>query len=132
MIDGGLRRIFREKFPDWQWTAIESGAVSPGTPDVEYCAPDGISGWIEYKKSDHWKVYFQRGQVPWVHKRARLGGRVFIAIRRKQDELFLISGDRVLDIEEQGLRGFEPVCKNGIRNWNWKIVESILLGKENC
>ncbi len=81
MTDGGLRRIFRDKFPEWQWTSIETGAVSPGTPDAEYCAPNGVSGWIEYKKADHWKVTFQPLQIPWIHKRARLGGKVFIAVR---------------------------------------------------
>lgn len=130
MTDGGLRRIFRDKFPEWQWTSIETGAVSPGTPDAEYCAPNGISGWVEYKKADHWKVYFQRGQVPWIHRRARLGGRVFVIIRRAQDQLYVVSGDKVLDLEENGLRGFEPIPGEGIRKWDWKVVENILLSKE--
>ena len=129
MSDGDLRRIFREKFPEWHWTSIETGAVSPGTPDAEFCNPQGTSGWIEYKKADHWKVYFQPLQIPWIHKRARMNGRVFVAVRRAKDSLYVIPGSRVLELEENGLKEFEPISGKGIRKWDWAEVERILIGK---
>jgi hypothetical protein len=128
-IDGGLRQIFRTKFRDYQWTSIETGAVSPGTPDAEYCAPGGLSGWVEFKKTSGWKVEFRPLQVPWIHRRARLGGRVFIAVRRKKDELYLISGADVLELEEKGVKNFVPIAGVGSRNWDWNEVEQILLGR---
>jgi hypothetical protein len=30
--DGGLRRLFREKFPEAQWTSIESPLTASGIP----------------------------------------------------------------------------------------------------
>ena len=127
--DGGLRQIFRTKFRDYQWTSIETGAVSPGTPDAEYCAPGGITGWVEFKQCSGWKVKFQPLQVPWIHRRARLGGRVFIAVRRKKDELYLISGADVLELDEKGVKNFVPITGVGSRNWDWNEVEQILLGR---
>jgi hypothetical protein len=128
--DGGLRPIFRKKFQDWHWTSIETGLVSPGTPDAEFCAPGGISGWIEFKQTSGWAIKFQPLQIPWIHRRARLGGRVFIAVRRKKDELFVIEGSRILELEEYGLKKFSPIEGIGARNWNWDEVESRLLSKE--
>ena len=127
MSDGDLRRIFRERFRDWQWTSIETGAVSPGTPDAEFCSPTGVSGWIEYKKADHWQVKFQPFQVPWIDRRARLNGRVFVAVRRAKDSLYIIPGSRVLELEDAGLREFTPIQGKGIRKWDWSEVERILL-----
>ena len=101
--------------------------VSPGTPDAEFCAPGGISGWVEFKQTSGWAVKFQPLQIPWIHRRARLGGRVFIAVRRKKDELYVIKGENILDLEEKGLRGFAPIEGIGARNWNFSEVSDILL-----
>lgn len=127
-VDGGLRQIFRGKFRDWQWTSIETGAVSPGTPDAEFCAPGGTSGWVEFKQITGWKVTFQPLQVPWIHRRYRLGGRVFVAIRRKKDELYVIPGEHILELEDKGVKNFTPISGVGSRKWDWAEVEDILLG----
>lgn len=124
--DGGLRQLFRSRFRDWHWTSIETGAVSPGTPDAEFCAPGGISGWVEFKKIDGWKITFQPLQVPWIHRRYRLGGRVFVAVRRKRDELYVIPGEHILELEERGVKNFVPITGVGARNWDWCEVEQIL------
>lgn len=126
--DGGLRTLFRTHFRDWQWTSIETGAVSPGTPDAEFCAPSGCAGWVEYKQTSGWKVTFQPLQVPWVHRRWRLGGRVFVAVRRKKDYLYVIPGEKILELEERGVRDFVPIQGVGARNWDWAEVERILTG----
>lgn len=124
--DGGLRQLFRSKFRDWQWTSIETGAVSPGTPDAEFCTPDGISGWVECKKTSGWKIKFQPLQVPWIHRRHRLGGRVFVAVRRKTDELYVVPGEFILELAETGVKNFSPISGVGARNWDWSEVEKIL------
>lgn len=125
--DGGLRQLFRRKFQEWHWTSIETGAVSPGTPDAEFCAPGGISGWCEFKQTSGWKVTFQPLQPAWIHRRARLGGRVFIVVRRKKDFLYVIPGDKVLDLEENGLKNYAPIEGVGARNWDFNEVCEILL-----
>jgi hypothetical protein len=126
-LDGGLRQKFRSKIPEWQWTSVETGAVSPGLPDAEFCAPGGVSGWVEFKQTAGWKVTFQPLQIPWIHRRARLGGRVFVAIRRKKDELYIVPGSQILELEEHGVKGLTPVEGSGSRNWNWEEVKQILL-----
>lgn len=125
--DGGLRTLFRTHFRDWQWTSIETGAVSPGTPDAEFCAPGGMSGWVEFKQTSGWKVTFQPLQVPWIHRRWRLGGRVFVAVRRKKDQLYVISGEHILELEERGVKDFVPISGAGARNWDWAEVEQTLI-----
>lgn len=125
-IDGGLHALFKSHFKDWQWTRVESGSVSPGTPDVEFAAPGGLSGWIEYKQTSGWKVKFQPLQVPWIHRRARLGGRVFVAVRRKKDYLYLIPGQHVLELEDKGVKDFVPIAGIGARNWDWSEIEDTL------
>ena len=127
MIDGGLRKLFKRKFSDWQWTAIETGEVSPGTPDAEYCAPGGITGWCEFKVAKYWKVTFQPLQPAWINRRARLGGRVFIVVKRAEKELYIIPGEDVLKLEESGLKEFSPVSEGEPKNWDWERVKTLLL-----
>jgi hypothetical protein len=55
---------------------------------------------------------------------------VFIAVRRKKDELFVIEGSKILELEEFGLKKFSPIEGIGARNWNWDEVESRLLSKD--
>lgn len=130
--DGGLRRIFRERFPLWHWTAIETGCVSPGAPDVEFCAPGGVSGWVEFKRVNGFKITFEPLQPGWIFKRARLGGRVFVAVRRKVDELHIIPGTEIVALTETGLKGRQPLTAGGLRSWDWKKVEQTLLGDYPC
>ncbi|MDE2106255.1 MAG: hypothetical protein KGL39_54045 [Patescibacteria group bacterium] len=125
--DGGLRQKFREHFPLWQWTTVETGIVSPGTPDAEFCAPGGTSGWVEFKKTDGWKITFEPLQPAWIHKRARLGGRVFVAVVRKKTELFVLHGVEIARLVEEGVKGRQPINRIG-RSWDWAEVEKILRG----
>jgi hypothetical protein len=132
MKDGDLRAIFREKFKTWQWSSVETGIVSPGIPDAEFCAPGGVSGWVEFKKTEGWKINFEPLQPSWIHKRVRLGGRVFVAVRRKVDELYVIPGTEILSLVDVGLKGRSPLCAGGRRKWDFKLVEQILLGDMGC
>jgi len=85
--DGGLRVEFRHRMPTWQWTSIESPLTAPGAPDSEYCAPGGGQGWIEFKATHAWAVKFRPLQPGWISRRARLGGSVFVAVRRVREAL---------------------------------------------
>ncbi len=84
----------------WQWVRgqlVEAGAdftrvenlLEVGTPDVTYCLPGGVEGWLELKHVHKWparegtrvRVKFEPGQVPWLLDRAARGGRVRLLVR---------------------------------------------------
>lgn len=138
--DGGLRAMLRPRMPTAQWSTIETGAVAGGVPDNEYCFAGGIQGWLELKQTHGWQVKFKPGQVAWIHRRYRLGGRVWIAVRRvveagprrgkKVDELWLVPGRHVEVVSVFGLPGV-PVdavhrWSGGPDNWRWEQVEELL------
>jgi hypothetical protein len=126
--DGQLRQIFRKHLPEAHWQAIETWSTGQGVPDVEYCFPGGACGWIENKATQGWKVDVRPHQVAWIERRIRSGGRVFVAIRRKGDELWLFPGDEVRRISEEGIKALQPIllCCSGPAHWNWGKVREIL------
>src|SRR4051812_1390886 len=106
MIDGGLRKLFREHVPG-DWTSIESGSTSGGIPDSNFCIPVArrgylaVEGWIEFKQTKGHAVTLAPAQVGWISRRVRNGGRVWIAVRQQapagprreaRDALWLIPG----------------------------------------
>ena len=136
MRDGGLRTEFRNRFFGWQWTSIET-FTQPGVPDSEYCSPDGDQGWIEFKRTVGWAVTFEPFQPAWIDRRARYGGRVWIAVRRVpsakrwagMNQLWLIPGKMVLDLAHQGLKPFgeeHMMGALGPASWNWGLIEAKL------
>lgn len=131
MSDGGLRALFRKHITvGVQWTSIESSVTGGGIPDSEYCFEGGISGWVEHKKADHWAVPSLKArplQIAWIARRARLGGRVWIAVRRAQDELWLVHGRGVAELAQDGLKRLPDnlIAYRGVggeRRWNWDEV----------
>ena len=127
--EGDLRRIFRERLPEAQWTSIESPLTGSGIPDAEYCFPGGISGWIEFKKTHVWNIgHLKPLQIAWIERRKRLGGRVFVAVRRNDDELWLIDGAVVRGVVERGLAIGEGIKSwgGGPSRWDWVEVKNIL------
>jgi hypothetical protein len=136
--DGGLRALFRARFPAWQWTAIES-PVAPGVPDSEYCTLDGVTGWLEFKQIDANAVRLHPMQVNWIERRAGRRGRVTIAIRRRpssiagkgRDELWLVPGIYARELADNGLAAV-PASLMGAAapaSWDWAAVEAILTGE---
>jgi hypothetical protein len=80
MIDGGLRKNFQKHLPQVHWQPVETGLISMGVPDINYCY-EGIEGWIEYKKSDlNDRIGFRPEQIGWIKDRLRHGGRVHVAV----------------------------------------------------
>jgi hypothetical protein len=129
-VDGGLRKLFHKNLPG-HFQAIETGGVGTGIPDSNFCI-EGVEGWIEFKAADHWRVKISPHQVAWIERRQRNGGRVFIAVRRARDELWLfraMAGRRLLerrvdDVERSLLLG---TWQEGVASWDWARVKEILV-----
>ena len=134
-VDDGLRALLREWIPEFQWTTVENG-VGRGCPDVEYCHR-GAQGWIECKAASAWAVKMRPEQVAWLSRRAREGGRCWIAVRRHIDrrssrvtpcdELWLIEGIAASKLAECGLNGLDARwvalrCGGGPSRWAWDAM----------
>ncbi|HEY1249069.1 MAG TPA: hypothetical protein VGE97_08790 [Nitrososphaera sp.] len=137
MKDGGLRQIFRHSIAEWQWTSVETAGTASGVPDSEFCATCGITGWIEFKQTNKFYVQIKPLQVKWIDRRARMGGRVWIAVRRipkaakwgDVDELWLMKGDQAQALFHGGLENISGHCwKGGPKTWNFDEIKDILCG----
>lgn len=137
-MDGGLRKLFAEHFPEAQWQSVESWSTGQGTPDAEYCFPGGLQGWIEFKQTAAYAVKIDGSQVAWAERRARVGGRIFLGVRRKAlagvrrvaaDELYLYHGTQTRAVYQEGLSmpplGMWP---GGPARWDWARIRELLIG----
>lgn len=137
MADGNLRLIFQKHLPEAHWQPVET-LIGRGIPDVEYCFPGGITGWIENKKTNGWSVDISPNQVSWAERRIRAGGRCFVAVRRlatagqrreAADELWLFRGAEARALMTDGLKGKQPVLgiwPKGPAAWDWQAIRRIL------
>jgi len=131
MKDGDLRTLFRNKIKEWQWTSIETAGTATGVPDSEFCTPQGIQGWIEFKVTHGFSVNLSPLQVAWLDRRCRYGGNAWIAVRRLPtakmyvdvDELWLMSGSHAANLKAFGLKGIPEDQRkfwcDGPGNWDW-------------
>lgn len=162
-VDDGLRRIIREKLRDLgHWLSVETGTTDQGVPDLNVCAipsspsswkPDsrglpwylGAEIWIECKATKNWTVPLRPEQVGWLTTRARHGGRVFVAVRRRNeggprrgdpvDDLWLLRGEHAREIKTRGLQGIAldlpsavvGTWRGGPSAWNWDEIRRGLL-----
>ena len=144
MIDGGLRKIFHGKLRGIHWQAIETGGTGRGIPDSNYCAPrpdgNGTEGWVEFKSTEGWAVDLSPDQIGWILRRIRMGGTVWIAVRRKHtggprkgdpvDELWILPGRLAKEAKELGLRGIKEDCavlsSGGQSAWDWDEIRRVL------
>lgn len=139
-MDGGLRKIFAQNFSEAMWQSVETWSTGQGVPDVHYIFPNGISGWIEYKKTTAWAIDIDKEQSAWLERYARLGGRCFIAVRRQTaggprhgppvDELWLFRGADARALMLGGLRaaGLAALVRTpgGPAAWDWQAVKAVL------
>lgn len=140
--DGGLRPLFRQKLPHFDFQSIESHGTGRGTPDSNYCV-DGVDGWIEFKKADGFRTKVRPEQVGWIERRLRHGGRVFIAVRQERDDtLWLFGGlaarhllagrlDQVPRTADQASGNrtgtiFQAYWPGGPRAWDWGQIGRVL------
>lgn len=131
--DGGLRKLFFTHLKEGcQWTQVETWGVTGGVPDTEYCFKGGHQGWLELKQTSGWTPKIRPEQVAWISRRARMGGRVWVAVRRAQDELWLVPGSKVLELSEHGLRRVfrdSYVWDGGPSSWDWAAIGRRLEGR---
>ena len=139
-MDGGLRQIFRRKLPLIHWQSIESPLTSRGIPDSNGCK-DGVEFWVEFKVTMAWSVDLRAEQVAWLMRRARAGGRCWVAVRRNApggprkgspaDELWLVSGDNAAALKKEGLKCDSLtrvwVHEGGPARWDWDAIGKVLL-----
>ncbi len=138
-IDGGLRKLFRDKLPEAQWTSIETGGTGLGIPDSEFCFPGNRQGWIEFKKTAAIAVQIDPEQVAWAERRVRVGGRIFLIVRKKAlagarrkacDELWLYPGSQARAVLLNGLQT-PPMAmwEGGPAHWDWQRIRDFLFGQ---
>jgi hypothetical protein len=137
--DDGLRPLFFKHLKhNCQWTPIETGMIIEGIPDSEYCFEHNQQGWLEFKATSGWKPTFRPHQVAWIDKRVRMGGRVWIATRRrlalkKIDDLYLTPGYLVKTLNAEGFNDSvlaDTYCfTGGPRKWPWSIVRRCLCAR---
>lgn len=130
--DGDLRAIFRRRLPQFDWQSIETGSTGRGIPDSNYCH-EGREGWVEFKAAKAWAVGLRPEQCGWILRRVRHGGRVWIAVRRKDDELWLVFGEWATELKANGLRGLQGASEEdvwsfngGPSKWDWYQIASLL------
>lgn len=136
-VDGGLRPLFMARLGPmgvgWRWTPIETAGTHSGVPDAYFRHING-EGWVEFKKTDGWKVELRPHQVAWHATHASLGGLSFIAVRQigtDRDVLWLFSGRNAKVLCDEGLRGSAVPLKKlsgGPRAWSWEEVAEALGG----
>lgn len=136
MIDGGLRKIFRQKLPHFHWLTVETGETEQGIPDSNFCI-NGNEGWIEYKKTHTNKVGLRAEQVGWLLRRSRAGGKTWIVVRYRHDGgirkgepadyLYIFNGNDARVVAVEGLRA-KPLARfvGGPSKWDWASIEAIL------
>ena len=140
--DGNLSSLCQKHIPMAHWQSVETWSTGRGVPDLNYCL-EGTEGWIELKSTAAWAVKIEPGQVAWIERRARAGGRVFLAVRRKSapgprkgsraDELWLLDHRAARELATPGV-GLNDISKSlvlelslgGPARWDWDRVKEIL------
>lgn len=128
MRDAGLRRIFQQHLPEFHWQAIETWSTGQGVPDANYCH-GGKEGWVEFKRAKGWRVHFEPEQIAWLERRARVGGRCFVAIRRSTAPqtfwLFPASTARWLNPLREAPAAL-VLATGSPAQWPWKTIKEAL------
>jgi hypothetical protein len=135
--DDGLRPIMRDglRTHGFWITTVETGEVTQGVPDINYLTRNNrgvaIEGWVECKATSAWAVVMRPMQIGWHMRRAHMGGRSWIAVRRRNrtvDQLWLVRGRDVAKLLERG--GLQKVGgllgDDGPNHWDWESVALFL------
>lgn len=136
-IDGGLWPLLKVWLSQWDWQRIETGGTGRGIPDCNGCCA-GNDIWVELKGTSGWSPVIRPEQVAWAERRARNGGRVFLAVRRiceagprreSADELWLYRSEGFRSVSIMGLKPNPPalLLTGGSRNWDWAQVHELFM-----
>jgi Holliday junction resolvase len=126
--ESDFRRTFRKSLPQVHWATVESRTTESGIPDINGCL-NSAEFWVECKTTKAFAVVMRPMQIAWILRRVRHGGKVIIAVRKKNtkvDELYLIDGSKVKELNEKGLHGFSPIGIGGPSQWPWADVAKVL------
>lgn len=132
-VDGDLRKLFRKNLPQVHWVSVESGFTDLGIPDMNGCH-EGAEFWVEAKLARGNVVRIRPGQIAWMSRRHRSGGRTYVAVRQKGtreavDRLWLFGGEHAARLNEEGLKADIPrdgVWEGGPSAWPWGIILGVL------
>lgn len=126
-MDGNLRRLFRQNLPEAQWTSVETGSTAAGVPDAEFIFEGGCQGWVEFKAARGRIVSLRPEQVSWLVRRARLGGRCFVAVRCDRD-LRMYLGRHAAELRDQGtrLQAHATWGPSVGTKWDWAAIKAVL------
>lgn len=138
-VDDDLRPIFRRHLPMLDQQSVETGGVSRGVPDTNWCC-ESVEGWIEFKATSGYTVDLRPEQIGWIARRVRHGGRVHVAVRRRHDggprrgppvdELWIAHGVWVKELRTAGLRSNQAKLlrwTGGPARWDWSEVLDLLM-----
>jgi hypothetical protein len=135
MIDGGLRHLFRKHIKNCIFTSIETGTTSRGVADANILFTNGQEIWLEFKQTQTNTIKRTKSwpfQIGWHLRRARYGGRSFIAVRQCDDKLWIIPGAAARDLDEYGLDALlykyidTAVHYGGPKHWDWKHIANFM------
>lgn len=132
-IDGGLRSTFREHLPLVHWVPVETGLTMSGVPDHNGCYASS-EFWVEYKNAPTGRIKKNKTtpfQISWHERRARSGGRTFLAARWGE-AIHLYRGEDIRVIYTEGLGRTDLallIGHGGPSKWNWEAILSILVGR---
>jgi Holliday junction resolvase hjc len=133
--DGGLRQLFRKHLPQCFYTTIESRLTQGGIPDLHAIAPSAVPFWVECKLTSGNMVKLRPMQIGWLHRYSRMGGRAYVAVRRKrrrEDELWLVPGRLAGALARNGLAGrcgARCYGRGGPSRWQWRAALAQLTGR---
>jgi hypothetical protein len=128
MSDGELRKIFRKHLVGFDLLAVETGGTTSGVPDLNY-AKNGIEGWIEMKKADHWRTTIRPMQVGWCERRLLHSPRVFCAVRRDETELWFFHASMMRRLKNERVNVVPCLghWTGGAAKWDWAAITNLLL-----
>lgn len=101
MTESKMWSIFRLYLPQSAHAIRIENWVGAGQPDSNICWK-GIEVWVENKvASPTGLIKFRDEQIPWIHRRVRSGGRVFVLVYHEGSYL-LYHGKQAPDLAENG------------------------------
>ena len=115
---------------DKLWGDTQRIEGTPGCPDINACY-NCREVWIESKIVRKGKVTFEPGQIPWMKRRRKQGGWVFVAAY-DAPILYIISGDYVEILRDHGVKS--PFFQSGTKTFRydmpipWDEVNSVIYG----